>query len=168
MNSKDLEYKAYSLSDIYVVELLISYRYKYDDYMFLKAENNPIAANDKGISEEVMLTYIALDEYIKKCNFNEQQLTMIKMIGEGYSHKEIAEELNLKLSVISGRLKTIYKKIVRENEWQWRKFVYTSKLGLKTKTCSKCNEDLPAVREFYSDLETTKDGFHSQCKKCKN
>ncbi|MGG0667684.1 hypothetical protein ABE073_04060 [Lederbergia citrisecunda] len=167
MNSKDIEYKSYVLSDIGVIELLIAYRHKYDEMIFMD-NLNPMAVSGTGkVFEEGLVTYASLDSYIEKCKFNEQQLTMMKMIGDGYTYDEVAELLKLNKATITGRLQTIYKRIVKENEWQWRKSVYLNELGLKSKRCSKCEEELPATSEFYSDLPQTVDGFHSQCRRCK-
>ena len=168
MNSKDLEFKSYTLGDVKVIELLLLYRYKYDDYFFMKQESSLMAVNGVvPINEEVLLTYASLDDCIEKCKFDEVQLKMLELLGYGYTYEEISEVLGVLPSVIAGRMKTIYKRIVKENVWQWRKSIYKGKLELKTKTCSKCKDVLPATPEFYSDLERTKDGFHSQCRKCK-
>ncbi|MEK4025492.1 helix-turn-helix transcriptional regulator [Sporosarcina sp. FSL W7-1283] len=167
LSSKDIEYQQYTLGDIGVIELLIVYRYKYDDNIFLD-DSIPMAVSGAArVNEEVIYTYASLDQTIARCNFNEQQKEMIRLIGEGYSQSEIAFELGLHQSTISGRLQTIYKKIYKENEWLWRKCVYEDKLELKNKICSKCKEEMPATPEFYSDLHKSKDGFHSQCRKCK-
>lgn len=164
---KDLEFKSYPLGDINVIELLISYRYKYDDNLF-KGESTIMDVEGVGrVNEEVIATYVDLDSYIKRCKFDDIQLKVIEMIEHGYTHDEIAEELEVKSSVIKGRLKTIYKRIKKENDWQWRKSLYLNELGLKSKTCSKCSEKLPGTVEFYSNLAKTKDGFHSQCRMCK-
>lgn len=166
MNSKDIEYKSYVLSDIGVIELLIAYRYKYDE-AFYHERINPIAVSGAGkVFEEGIATYIPLDEYIEKCNFDSLQMKMIEMISHGYSQDEIAEELGIHPSVIRGRFKTIYKRIFKENEREWRKSIYFHKLGLKNKTCSKCGDELPATTEFYRDHTVTKDGFQSQCRAC--
>jgi len=130
--------------------------------------SNVSVDGESTFNEEMLLTYISLDEYIKKCNFDEVQLKMIKMIEHGYTYDEIATTLKILPSTIKGRLKTIFKKVVRENDRAWRKAVYVNKLGLKTKRCSKCEEELPVVEEFYSDNKDSKDSFHSQCKKCRS
>lgn len=166
-SNKDIEYRNYVLSDIKVIELLISYRYKYDDYLFAGRSDGWSSPDSLPFNEEMILTYTALDKYIDNCRFNESQIKMIQMIEQGYNYHEIAEVLNTTPSSIRGRLKTIYSKIVKENEWQWRKATYRNVLGLKSKKCSKCEEKLPATAEFYSSLSHSKDGFHSQCRNCK-
>ena len=166
VSSKDIEYKAYTLGDVGVIELLISYRYKYDDNLFLDDGIAMAVTGAARLNEEVIHTYASLDRYIEKSNFSREQLEMIRLIGEGYSHEEIAYELKLLTSTIAGRLRTIYKRIIKENEWQWRKSVYVNKLDLKTKRCSKCKEKLPATVEFYYEKDDIESGFHTRCKMC--
>lgn len=167
VSSKDIEYKIYTLGDIGVIELLISYRYKYDDYLFARESSIAVVNGVLPINDEMVLTYVSLDEYIKRCKFDILQMRMIKLIEHGYSYEEISSLTGVHLSAVKGRMKTIYKRIAKENEWQWKKSIYVDKLELRTKQCSKCKEDLPATVEFYSNLKKTKDGFHSQCRKCK-
>lgn len=168
LNSKDIEYKSYVLSDIGVIELLIAYRYKYDESYYID-NSNPMAVNGVGkVFEEGIATYASLDSYIEKCNFSEEQLALIKMIGDGFTYDEIAELLGLNKTTITGRLQTIYKRIAKENQWQWRKSVYLNKLGLKSKRCSKCKEELPATVEFFRDDSRNKDGFQSRCRHCES
>lgn len=52
-------------------------------------------------------------------------------------------------------------------ERDWRKKIYTRELGLKTKRCKKCGEELPATEEFFSPDDKAKDGFKSACKVCR-
>jgi len=165
-SGKDVEYKLYTLGDVGVIELLISYRYKYDENLFLDDSIAMAVTGAARLNEEVIVTYATLDQTIKKCKFSKQQMDMMRLIGEGYSYEEIAFEMKIHLSVIAGRLNTIYKRISKENEWQWRKCMYTDKLDLKTKQCSKCKEELPGTDEFYRQHTITKDGFQSQCRKC--
>lgn len=172
MNSGNKLYESFTLGDINIIELLISYRYKYDDLFYsdtlIADKSSPMAITGAtSMNEEVMLTYIALDDMINKCNFNEQQKKIIEMISEGYNYEEIAHELELLSTTINGRLKTIYKKIYKENERMWRKCIYNSKLRLKNKRCSKCKEELPATVEFFSENNMSKDGFYSICKTCR-
>jgi DNA-binding NarL/FixJ family response regulator len=167
VSSKDLEYKIYTLGDIGVIELLISYRYKYDENYFLDDSIAMAVSGAARLNEEVITTYATLDQLIKQCRFTEQQHQMIKLVGDGYSHEDMAEVMSIRQSTIAGRLTTIYKKIEKENEWQWKKCLYVNKLDLKTKRCSKCEEDLPATVEFYSPYDASSDGFFSYCRKCR-
>lgn len=169
VSGKDIEYRHYTLGDVKVIELLLSLRYKYDDYFFMN-QDNPFsfdAAEILPFHEELLTTYMTLDGYIEKCKFNSNQLQLLDLIGLEHTHEEIAKELRVKTSTIKGRLITIYRRIKKENDWQWRKYFYTNKLRLKTKTCSRCKEKLPGTEEFYSDYSRSKDGFHSQCRGCR-
>lgn len=168
ITNKDIEYQAYSLSDINVIELLIKYRYKYDENMYLGYESTLMTVNGVSpINQEVVATYASLDQLIKQCNFNEIQIKMMKMLGEGYTYEDIAESIGAIHSAVPKRLKTIYKKIVRQNDWDWRKVNYKMKLDLIEKRCGKCKENLPATDEFFRKRADNKgDGFYNKCKKC--
>lgn len=169
LNSKDIEYQSYTLGDIGTVELLIAYRYKYDEYLFLGGSDTEKtgATGQAGLNTEIIATYADLDVYIESCEFDKVQIEMIKLVEEGYSHEQIAFELGLQTSAIGGRLRTIYRAIARENEWRWRQSVYKHKLRLRDKECNKCERKLPATAEFYSTNSDSRDGFYSYCKKCR-
>lgn len=168
LNSKDIEFKSYVLSDIGVIELLIAYRYKYDTYLFSDRSDGWSSPDALPFNEEMILTYTSLDKLISNCNFSKDQRLSIKMIEQGYSYEEIANELKTSISSIKGRMRTIYKRIVTENEWCWRKSVYENRLDLKNKSCSKCKEELPATWEFYRHDSRNRDGFQSRCRKCES
>lgn len=167
ITNKDIQYQPFVLSDINVVELLISHRYKYDENMFLENGSMFYVTGVKPINQELVATYLSLDETIKKCNFNSQQIRLIDLVQKGYTHREIEQILKIDNSNVTKSLKTIYKAIVDTNLREWRRTTYTHTLGLKTKQCSKCKEHLPATNEFFSDKKDSKDGLHPYCKKCK-
>lgn len=168
VSSKDIEYRAFTLGDVKVIELLLSLRYKYDENMFLgDGEVDMAVSGAARLNEEVISTYVSLDRYIKECEFSAQQLKILNMIGEGYTYGEIAKEVGIKQSTVAGRLQTMYGRILKENEWYWKASFYKNHLELKNKICSKCKKEWPATEEFYSDKRDTRDGFHPYCRKCK-
>ena len=160
-------FQPFALNDIGVIELLIEYRYKYDDNLFLGGGSSLDVTGVKAVNQEVVATYASLERLIKQCGFTQQQLLLIKMVEQGYTHREIGEAISIDNQNVKKALKTVYKAIVKENERQWRRVVYTTTLGLKTKKCNKCEEHLPATNEFFSDNKTAKDGLYSICKKCR-
>ena len=169
MSGKDVEFKNYTLSDINAIELLVSHRWKYDDYLAMREDSAQSfdVADIIPFHEEVIITYVDLDKYIANCGFNKVQLELIRLVELGITHEDITRILNIRKSTVEGRLKTIYRQIKKENDWQWRRYFYTHKLKLKTKACSKCENELPGTVEFYSDYARNKDGFHSACRKCR-
>lgn len=168
ITNRDIMFQPFVLNDIGVVELLIEFRYKYDDNLFLGGGNVLDVTGVSALNQEVVATYLSLDKLIKDCGFSEQQLLLIEMVEQGYTHREIGETIGIDFQNIKKALKTVYKAIVKENERQWRKTVFTNILGLKTKKCSKCEEDLPATNEFFRDYERNKDGLQSRCRNCEN
>lgn len=167
--SKDIEYRSFTLGDIGVIELLIAYRHKYDDYLLMKQDSAQSfdAADIIPFYEEVLMTYASLDVYIKECGFSEIQLNLIDLLGRDIAHEDISMRLGIQLSTIEGRLNTICKRIKKENDWQWRRYTYIHKLGLRTKACSKCKVELPGTAEFYGNDARNTNGFQGRCRKCK-
>ncbi|MFS0643699.1 LuxR C-terminal-related transcriptional regulator [Siminovitchia sp. 179-K 8D1 HS] len=169
LSSKDIQFMPFVLSDVNVIELLIRYRYKYDENLYLKDfGRSRFVDGETSINEEMIAVYLDLDRLIKECKFDKVQVKMIKMLEHGYEQNEIAEELGLREQTIEGRMKTIFRRIKQQNDWNWRKAVYKKSLELKTKECNKCKEELPATSEFFSTNNDSKDGFYSLCKICRN
>ena len=75
---------------------------------FLSFENREF---DIELVEYVEDIYSRLDKYIEVCNFNKKNTKLINMLFEGYSIKEIAEELKLGNSGIFKSLSRISLKI---------------------------------------------------------
>jgi len=169
LHGKERFYQDLTLSDIDVLQLLIEYRYKYDKYVGHETNNMFTEAGDVvDVNVEVIATYASLDQLIKQCKFNKEQMKILEMIEQGYVMKEIADELKLRSeNNIRSRLDRILRNIAKANEWNWRKSTYIHKLELKSKQCGKCKEHLPATDEFYTGKNDASDGFHPYCRKCK-
>ena len=102
-------------------------------------------------------------------------LDLIKLKIKGKSNLEIQNELekshNKKYSVeyISALWRNKIPKIIAEYEkqryiiWLWE---HTP--GAPWKTCTRCGEKKPAHQYFYSKNKTSKDGWYSLCKNCRN
>ncbi|AJK88673.1 MULTISPECIES: sigma-70 family RNA polymerase sigma factor [Lysinibacillus] len=161
--SKDTKYNQLVLSDITVIKELLTFRGSIDDTSF---NQGACATNSLKMNTDVISLFADLDELIKK-SLNEEQIKLLSYITKDYSNYTIAKILGIPVKTIGSRFNTICLKIKQENDRQWRKVTYINKLRLKTKICSKCREFLPATDEFFSLNNSSKDLFHSQCKKCK-
>ncbi len=161
--SKDTKYNQLVLSDITVIKELLTFRGSIDDTSF---NQGACATNSLKMNTDVISLFADLDELIKK-SLNEEQIKLLSYITKDYSNYSIAKILGIPVKTIGSRFNTICLKIKQENDRQWRKVTYINKLRLKTKICSKCREFLPATDEFFSLNSSSKDLFHSQCKKCK-
>lgn len=168
-SSNSLFFKDFTLSDINAIKLLIQYRYKYDSYLY--SEKNLFygeAGEIQSMNEEIILTYISLDQTIVECNFSPEQLKLIGLYEHGFTIREMVNELGLGSDkYIRKKFNTICNQIIKQNLWNWRKTHYTHTLKLKSKKCSKCKEFLPAMDEFFTTKNDTQDGFHPYCRKCK-
>ena len=62
----------------------------------------------------------------------------------------------------------IPKLIVKQAEDEWLEFHFTQEEKGKWKRCSRCNCIKLAHNRFFSKNSTSKDGFYSICKECRN
>lgn len=161
--SKDAKYKQLVLSDLTVIKELLTFRGTIDD---TNLNQGACATNSLKMNTDVISLFADLDGLIKK-SLNEEQIKLLAYITKDYSYYSIGKILGIPVKTVGSRFNTICLKIKQENDRQWRKAVYINKLKLITKRCSKCNEVLPATDEFFSLNSSSKDHFHSQCKKCK-
>ncbi|EON72846.1 hypothetical protein [Lysinibacillus sphaericus] len=163
--AKDSKYQHLVLSDETVIKELLTFRGSIDDTM-LNGSHGVCATNTLKMNTDVISLFADLDELMKKC-LNEEQLKLLEYIAKDYTNYNIGQLLGIPVKTVGRRFHTICLQIKQENDRQWRKVVYTKKLNLKTKRCSKCKERLPATDEFFSLNSSSKDLYHSQCKKCK-
>jgi hypothetical protein len=169
LHSKERFYQDLTLSDIDVLQLLIEYRYKYDKYVGHETNNAFTEAGQVvDVNVEVIATYASLDQLIKQCEFSKEQMKILEMIEQGYELLEVAKEMNIKKGKnIRSRFNKILRDIAKMNDWNWRNVIYTQRLELKTKTCTKCKKRLPATAEFYRERSDNKgDGFYNNCRLC--
>lgn len=169
LHGKERFYKDLTFSDIDVVRLLIEYRHKYDKY-FGNETNNFFheAGQVADVNQEAIATYADLDVLIQKCKLNDEQFKILEMIWDGYSYIEVADALGMAdVTNINKRIKTICKKIVSQNNRQWRMKFYTNRLALVSKRCSKCKEELPATDEFFH-YDSKNEKYKSACIFCRN
>lgn len=162
-------YEVMNLSEFNVVKLLIQFRDKYDQYFLMENSNYyDVAGETNSFNTSMIHTFLYLDELIERCKFNSEQKIIINMIQKGYTYREIARAIK-KDSVdnVRRRFNKICRDIVKMNDRLWKKYTFINKLELKTKKCSKCKEELPAIDDFFSPDDRNNDGFHSFCKFCR-
>ena len=162
IHDDEYEWKNVSLTDEDTIRGLLKYRYMYDAMIHNEVDTG-------GINEELICLYTDLDRMIERCNFTKRQKEVLNLYMIGYNEQDIAEELNLRGDVVEGIIRSICRKIKRENDLAWKyDFVYWSKVKTpdKWKQCSKCKTWLPATEEFFGKHPNTLDGLQSVCKKC--
>lgn len=155
-----------NLSDQNTVRGLLRYRHKFD-ILFYENMLGSEYINYEDYSEDISFIYIDIDDIINNLNFTERQLKIIKLYQLGETEQEIAFQLDVAQSTINENIDTICKSITKENDWRYLKVMYLKNLELKGKVCKTCGEYLPAIDEFFTPLNITKDGLVSHCKKCR-
>jgi len=163
IHDDEYEWENVTLSDEETIKGLLKYRYIYD-----AMTHNEVDAGS--INEELICLYVDLDRMIGRCNFTKRQKEVLDLYMTGYNEQDISEELNLRMDVVEGIIRSICRKIKKENDLAWKyDFVYWSKVKTpeKWKQCSKCKRWLPATEEFFSPKSDSSDGLHPYCKKCR-
>lgn len=171
IHKRDREWKNVNFSDEVAIKGLLKYRLKFD--LTYKRDNNSLLTSDVDLSEfseEILCLYIDLDILIKRCNFNDKQNIVLNLYMDGYIEEDIAEVLNVKYQTVNGIIKSICKKIKKENDrlWLTNNMLWNYKrIDVNYKQCSKCGEWL-LKENYFSPDNTKKDGFKYLCKKCEN
>lgn len=165
----EIEWKYTPLSEIDIVKGLLKFRAEHD--LMYERNNSIISFNHDlvNMTDEVICLYLDLDNAIKKCNFNNKQKEIIKLLSNGMSEKEIAEKYKCSRKNIIGMVNSICKKIVEYNNFIWKyEFIYSTvkKVNFNYKKCSKCREFKPATEEFFSPNEKGLYKLYSVCKNC--
>lgn len=101
-------------------------------------------------------------------------MRLVELKIDKRQNKEIQEALQLEFGIkhseeyISSLWRNkIPKLIAQEAQAEFLEFQFKD-LGLPFKKCSKCGQEKPAHNHFFSINRTSKDGFYSICKCCRN
>lgn len=114
-----------------------------------------------------------LDDFIKKCDFDEYMLYIIKCKADGISNKNVAQLVNSKYNKkltgrdVSRALSTMANKIKNEFLKNKKEWLLSKNKNTKYKRCSKCGKTKPLTRDFFSLNKISRDGYYSICKVCK-
>jgi hypothetical protein len=145
-------------------------KYKYKK--FYKNQRNDIieASNITELNQELICVYADLDNLIKKTSLNDKQRDIIEKFMSGLDEYDIGLLYKQRADKILNILDTACEKICNEYKKRWRYHMAEQdyiKIEWDYKKCSKCGENLPATRDFFSPDLRNKDGLHSICKKCR-
>lgn len=170
---KDIMWYNTNLSNIETIKGLMKFRIEFD----LLYERNDSILNLTtsyqdltDMSDEVICLYIDLDNCIKNCGLTKTQKFIIDLYMKGMSVTDIADKLECYSSNITGIINSACKRILKYNNFLWKyEFIYIDKkyVDFDYKQCSKCKKHKPAIEEFFSPKDDTKDKFHPYCKQCR-
>lgn len=171
IHKSEYQFHRISFSDINCIKTLIKNRWRIDSYMQNEHNWNLFeSGNVKPLNQELLITYIDLDKLIEKAKLNIKQKYIVERLFEGYEERDIAEMFKQDVSPIRRTLDVICNKIKIINDQEWKyNYMYMNYLKAKWsyKTCSRCGESKPRLREFFSLDSSKKDGFKGVCKQCK-
>lgn len=164
-------FKLISFNDINCIKGLIKYRWMIDSYYDTDQSYSIYeAGNVQPLNQELICLYTDLDNLIEKCKFNDRQKIIIKLLMDGWTEEDIANEFGQHVSQIYKTFDTICEKIRKQNNFEWKyNYIYLNYLPVEWdyKKCSKCGEMKPATEEFFTTKADTKDGLHPYCKNCR-
>lgn len=129
------------------------------------------------INSDIYYLIQDLDELIKKV-FKEKQPVYydilkwkIKNIPNAQIQKLLAEKHNTSYSIeyLSSLWRNkIPKMLASQAEEDYLIWYYTTNTKMPWKKCSKCGQKKPSHNKFFSKNSTSKDGWYSVCKECRN
>ncbi|NBI28614.1 hypothetical protein ERL59_06565 [Chengkuizengella sp. YPA3-1-1] len=157
-----------NLSDTNVVKWLILFRDKIDIYYKSNNDNFYInAGNVKEVNQELLNTYIYLDQLIIVSDLTEKQKALIELFYEGFTYRDIAYYTKTTAQRIERRLKSICTKICKTNKKRWIIWTHENYLNSEFKRCRSCHKNLPKTKSIYRVRSDFKgDGFYGECKEC--
>jgi DNA-binding CsgD family transcriptional regulator len=164
---ENMEWDYISLSDPNTIKALILLRHKFQP-MYYSSNNESDIFSSNGtymFSENITLTYCALDDLIKKTKISPKQRYIVNRIMYGHDEKEISEEFNEGVQNIKNILATACRLMAENNNtavheaWIKRNLVDQSQY----KQCTKCGRHL-LKKNFWKN--SSPDGRRSVCKFC--
>ena len=122
----------FSLSDEAVVKYLILARHKLDPtYNSIANVDIHIAGDTFELNQELIAIYVSLDRLIENAKLKPKEMQILKLIFQGCSFGKIQNELGFnRLATVYENFSRIAKRIVRQNNKEWRDFIN------KRKSCS--------------------------------
>lgn len=131
--------------------------------------------DDLGVDMHFLM--MDLDNLVIKTLYEKHPLLFALLVDkiDGRTNVEIQEHLEREFGIkhsleyISSLWRNkIPKLIAEEAQEEWLLFHYTVEEKGKWKKCSKCGQVKLAHNRFFSKNKTSKDGYYSICKKCRN
>jgi len=115
IHKNERPFRRLSFSDVDAIEGLIVHRSNLDEFYNIKQDGLSASFGFAGdvthMNEEIIVTYITLDDYIGKVIGNKFELDVISMYQDGYSSKEIAICLKISKKEVENILKNIVTRI---------------------------------------------------------
>jgi len=165
-------WKPVNLSTYASIKGLLKFRYRFDK---VRQSDSPLNLSEffeykDTFDENIVCTYVWLDDIIKRCNFNIAQQDILDMYMSGYSETDIALYTKYTQQHIHQTLNRICRRIHKENYLDWYyNYIYMNQLkaDFDFKKCGTCKKILPATRDFYGVDNNNRDGFKNTCKTCR-
>lgn len=167
----EYQFHRISLSDVECIKGLIKFRHMIDTYQGIDINRNEDEAGDiRPMNQELLITYIDLDNLIKRTKLNEKQQRLVRLLMEGYTEDEIARIFKQNVRKIYEQFDVIAYKLKQSNDLSWKyDYMYMNyfKAPWSYRECTCCHRTLPLTDDFFNKEPKGKDGFKSKCKDCR-
>ncbi|MFS1513065.1 hypothetical protein VQL36_11600 [Chengkuizengella sp. SCS-71B] len=159
-----------NLSDPNVIQWLILYRDQIDIYFNSNANRFFDQAGDvRELNQELINTYIYLDNIIQESQLTDEQLALLKLLFMGYTLYDVAtlHHSDVPVRKIKRKFERICNIIWTTNTSKWNRWVHQHVLHTQLKQCKTCLYQLPKVKSHFRKRSDHKgDGFYNVCRAC--
>ena len=163
----EYEFRNVTLSDPTTVLALILMRHKVDKYYDFGYKSAVLdAENWNDVNQELICLYADLDLLIEECGFPQEDKQIIRFYEMGFSKQDISDMTGDKAQSVGMKIKSIANQICKLNNLKWRKCIYLNYIKTEWKMCRVCEETLPSNEIFFNQVDSTKDGYRTECKEC--
>jgi hypothetical protein len=171
----NMEWYHISLSEINTIRSLIRNRIEFDRLYWAKTHTTNDIFLTNGTDdfiENIIVSYIDLENLIHKANLNKTQLHIIKKLMQGYTEEDLAELYKWDLYEIQKSFAHACIAIKKQNDMDWIAWSETSgkvKIPDETryKRCNKCGRDLRANTNNFSPHSKGLYKLHPYCRDCR-
>lgn len=175
------EWDNISLNNIDAIDVLIRFRHKFDQTYLSKKLYTYDIYESNGIpefTEIITCLYVDLDKYIKRANFTDYELDIIKYLMMGYLFEDIIKLVNKKydkdktLTELKRNFRrSICLKILDEYKYDYQNWLHLSeKIKINKnetyKMCTKCKKYKILNSINFGKRADSKDKYHYWCRKC--
>lgn len=157
------------------IKMLIENRHKLDKTYIGKSIGNGSVIDSSLINdfeEEIICTYITLEELIKTASLNDNHRRMINFLMLGYTYNDLEIYFKQNVGYIKVIMNNVYKRIYKEYLYRYEEWVHINGLvkiddETKYKKCKDCGKDFPNNFSFFKPNENLLDGLENSCRFCR-
>lgn len=166
---QDRMYEHISLTDLDTIKGLILLRSTLDIYNEYGEDVSKISASNwTHVNQTLISTYASMDVAIDRCQFNQSQTAILKLLQIGFTIEDIGQYLGLETKKIRSAFNSIAKQVQKSTTMQWASNMYLNYIPTEWKECRVCGESWPKTDLFFRADIMGKDGVRNDCRLCES